>query len=305
MTGIIIVNMGGAKSADELKVFLTKMFNDKRILPVPSVLRKIIAKIITNKRYKGSWEKYEMIGGTPIIDDVKNLAQDLQNILGENFKVKHAFSYSQPFISQAVDSFAADKISEIKLLSLYPHTAYTTTGSIDDELNLYRKKNKSIKITHINGFYEMPEFIDYQTTIIKAHIEKNKIENPILLFSSHAIPQNDLRKGDTYPKQIRNNAKIISKKLNLEYQVSFQSKIGKVKWVGPDTIKHLSTIDKNRNIVIFPLSFINENLETLYDIDTEIIPYAKNKLRIKNISRVKISENTNLLLNSLVKLIKN
>ena len=96
-------------------------------------------------------------------------------------------------------------------------------------------------------------------------------------------------KGDTYPKAIEASARLIAEKSGCDYTVAYQSSMSK-KWIGPETkqvLKKIAEEGKNE-IVIIPISFVNENLETLYDINTDIIPFAKNMLGIKNISKVEI-----------------
>ena len=87
MTGVLLVEMGGARSLKEMKEFLSRMFKDPCILPFGKLGRICLSLLISNTRYKKSWKKYELIGGTPIIETTQKKVQKLQKKLGDNFKL--------------------------------------------------------------------------------------------------------------------------------------------------------------------------------------------------------------------------
>ena len=114
-------------------------------------------------------------------------------------------------------------------------------------------------------------------------------------------------RGDTYPNAIGESAKLIAQNLGFEFEFAYQSGMRRGEWLTPDVkvqLKSLAEAQTNE-IVIVPISFVNENLETLYDIDREIIPYAKNELQITAISRVKIPEGNDLFIQLLADMVKN
>jgi ferrochelatase len=126
-----------------------------------------------------------------------------------------------------------------------------------------------------------------------------------LLFSAHSIPKIHTEKGDTYTQSIELSAKLIAEKLGLPYSVSYQSKIGKVQWSEPDTMDELFRLQQKgvEEIVLVPISFVNENLETVYDLDMSIIPFAQ-QIGINKISRVKLQTNHPLLIHTFLQLIE-
>ncbi len=303
MNAILIVNMGGPLSEEDMKIFLLKMFNDKRIIGMPGIIRKIIARKITTKRYKKSWEKYQMINGTPIIENTKITAKEIEKQLSGKYLVDYAFSYSNPLIAEAMKKLAEKGAKNIRVVPLYPQASYTTTGSVSDDIEKVSRKLKNIKITMSGDFSGNENFISFWEKQIREHIKINNLENPLLIFSGHSIPMKVVKKGDTYGKSIENSAKLISAKLNLEYKVCYQSKIGKVKWLEPDTKELLLKITGYKQIVLVPISFVSENLETKYDLDTEIIPFIKEKCNFEHISRVQIPVVNNLLIKTYINLV--
>lgn len=293
MIGVLLVNMGGARSPVEMKAFLACMFRDPRILPFGKVFRNILSFIISNARYKSSWKKYELIGGTPIIEATRATMIALREELNHSCSVKMAFSYSSPTIEEGLLAFKQEGIREIVVIPLYPQASFSTTGSVRDEVQRIASKVNTFDIRFKNEFFRHLGFIDFWSKNITAHIKAEGLSSPYLLFSAHSIPQFMVDKGDTYPRAIAESAGLIAGSLGLTFGVTYQSGIRGSKWVGPDVKESLKLVTGKPEIVMIPISFVNENLETLYDIDKVIIPYAKNELGIKQISRVRIPEASN------------
>jgi len=306
MTGVLLVNMGGATSEKEMKVFLSNMFRDPRILPFRKIFRNILSFMISNLRYKKSWKKYELIGGTPIIQATEKSLHSLQTELKKDYSVKMAFSYTSPTIEESMLSFKNEGIKAITVIPMYPHSSYSTTGSVMVEIERIQKDDESFDIQFKKEFYQHDEFIGFWSKLIKAHIQQNGLKAPSLLFSAHSIPEYMVNKGDSYPREIAESAALIAGNVGLEFEVAYQSGMSG-KWIGPDTkisLKVLAHASKNE-IVIIPISFVNENLETLYDIDKVIIPYALNELGIKHVSRVNIPEADELFIKLLADIVRN
>ncbi len=291
MTGVLLVNMGGARSSKEMKVFLSRMFNDPFILPFGKIGRNLLAFIISNTRYKKSWKKYRSIGGTPIINATVRTMEALQNELPEEYKVRVAFSYTEPLIGESINAFSNEGINDIIVIPLYPQSGYSTTRSVENDIKK-ATENRGLKIRFVKEFYQNKYYIEFWSKLIKKHITEKGYSNPFLLFSAHSIPKYMVEKGDTYPKGIEASARLIANALGLDFGHVYQSGMQRGEWIGPDIkdrLKEMAAEGKDE-IIIVPVSFVNENLETLYDIDKEIVPFGVNELGIKNISRVKIPD---------------
>jgi len=293
MTGVLLINMGSPVCRCDMKVFLNNMFNDKAILPMPAVPRKLVAKIISTTRYKGSWDKYKLIGGSPLMKSMDEIKNALAAELGSDYYVSNAYSYSTPSVAQGVQLQYNQGIREMIAIPVYPQYSISTTESVITDLRNANKLFSDLNIRIAGSFYNDANYIEYWTEQILKSIEDKKLSKPHLLFSGHAIPEYLIQKGDTYVKEISESARLISEKLGLTHDISFQSKIGRVKWVGPDTKDKLKDLAQQgmSEILIIPISFINENLETLYDLDVDIVPYGRNELGIKNLHRSSIPVN--------------
>jgi ferrochelatase len=305
MRGVLLVNMGGPESPEELKVFLSRMFRDPAILPFGKTVRYLLAFIISRSRYRKSWKKYELIGGTPLVHSTVKTATALQSILGESFVVKHAFSYSSPDIADTLNVFKKEGISKIHVIPLYPQSSFTTTSSVKADIMKVTDKDPFFDLTVQEEFYTHPDFTAFWAFQIQKHIKEHGIENPTLVFSAHSIPENLVLKGDTYPTGIINSAAFIAENLGFHYEAAFQSGMKRGKWIGPDVREHLRTMKEEGidDLVVIPISFVHENLETKYDLDHELIPYAKEVLGFKHVSRVKLPEADLLFVNMLVDLV--
>ncbi len=299
---IVLVQMGGPLNIEEMKNFLWRMFTDKHILPYPKIFRSALATIITSTRHKKSWKKYQLIGGTPIIEHTHTIANQLQKRLG-NVEVKAAFSYSMPDINHVFKLLKKKGKEEVVVIPLYPHYSITTFQSVLDDAQTAALKH-DLKLQSVEPYFERSEFIDFWLELINNELKINKIDNVHLLFSGHSIPISFVKKGDVYPEQIEKSAQKIAEKLNLDYSVSYQSQIKGQKWLPPVTEEKMQELKQQdiENLMIIPISFVNENLETLYDMDTILVPYGKKQLGFNRVLRPKLPAYTEKFLDLLEKL---
>lgn len=298
MKGVLLVNMGSPTSENEMKFFLKNMFMDKYILPIPFVFRKFVSSRIANKRFRNSWQKYEMIGGSPLIHAMETIKNNLSASIGDSYIVKCAYSYSNPLINDALDDFKKQGVKNIFVIPAYPFYSISTTASIINDILKYNKKNKDVNINIINDYYTDNFFIKFWQTLVEITVLRNNFSNPHLLFAAHSIPYYHIKKGDKYIENIKAFADKISRYTGYNFSIAFQSKIGKIKWAEPDTITEIKYLKEKgiEELLMIPVSFITENLETLYDLDIEIIPAALNDIKIKKVARVIIPQSHDLLI---------
>lgn len=286
MTTVVLANMGSANSQAEMKSFLQRMFLDKAIIAAPYPVRLMLSCLISKLRYKNSWKKYEQIGGSPLVRSMTTIREDLQTALGTDYKVVEAYSYSEPQLTACLKK---ESVNEIIVVPLYPQASISTTGSVDAEVAKFSRKHKGTNIKIATDFYADKAFVNYWAELINSSLESEK---PHLVFSAHSIPESYVKKGDKYAEKAHESAKLIAEQLGLSYSVSFQSRIGKMKWVGPDTqeLIHALVQEGKNNLLLIPIAFVNENLETLYDLDLEIIPNMKKAYPSLQIARTRIPD---------------
>jgi len=256
MKAIILHNMGGARSAEELKEFLYNMFKDKRIISSP--IRHILAPLISTLRYKKVWENYKLIGGSRIYTLTEKLAKNMQKYT--DYEVIYSMRYTKPFLNEVIH-----KYEEVIFLPLYPHYSFTTYESSLDDL---KSTNYKGKVHIIKPFFKNEKFNKIIAQNILQEINEPKKWN--LIFSAHGIPQKLIQKGDKYYENVKEHVEILKsilpefKSINL----AFQSRFGPGEWLKPYLDKELEKY-KNENVVIYPLSFMIDNSETDLELKIE------------------------------------
>ena len=267
---IVLLNMGGARNKSELKMFLTNMFNDKNILTVNPVLRKLIAFFIVKSRLDSAWKNYELIGNeSPINKLTEQLVNNVNEKIGE-YKTYQVMRYTPPFAKDVIKQMKENGIEEVILFPLYPQYSTTTTKSSLEDFEKYAKDSFKTKI--IEPFYKNRMFNE---CIINEIISKS--ENPKefnLIFSAHGLPQKIVDSGDPYEKQMNEHVEILTNMLKakgVEFKsisLAYQSKVGPLKWLEPSLDDALKDF-KDDNVLIYPIAFIVDNSETDFELSIE------------------------------------
>lgn len=270
---LVLLNMGGARNKDELKMFLTNMFNDKNIITVKNpLIRKMIAFFITTTRLNSAWKNYEEIGNESPINKLTEKLVDKCNEKIEDYKTYQVMRYTPPFANDVITKMLEDGINEIVLLPLYPQYSTTTTKSSIEDFIDYLPYTFGKKIRYIETFYKNDKFND----CIIEEISRNT-QNPSeynLIFSAHGLPQKIVDAGDPYEIQMNEHVKILSDKLQekgMDFKsvnLAYQSKVGPMKWLDPSLEDMLKNF-KGQKVIIYPIAFIVDNSETDFELDIE------------------------------------
>jgi ferrochelatase len=129
---------------------------------MPRILYELLSQhIISNVRYKSSWKKYQLIGGSPLQNSMDKTAADLEQLLGADYAVSSVYSYSAPFLFDVVSELYAQGIRYFEIMSMYPQASYSTTGSVQASLDQLKAKFHDIQFRFIEDYYDHPLFIDY------------------------------------------------------------------------------------------------------------------------------------------------
>ena len=274
---VILFNLGGPDKLESVEPFLFNLFNDPAIISIPSILRYPLAKIISKRRAPIAKNIYREIGNkSPILELTQNQAKILENYLsikGE-YKCFVVMRCWHPRASDVVKEVRKYNPDEIILLPLYPQYSASTSGSSIKEWNdLCKKENYKIKTKTICCYPTENNFLESHANLIKKTINNLKDKNFKLLFSAHGLPENKIKKGDPYQWQVEQTVEGIMAKLtneNLDYIISYQSRVGPLKWIGPSTDDVIIKYSKEKKgIVIVPVAFVSEHSETLVELDIE------------------------------------
>ena len=275
---IILFNLGGPDKLENVEPFLFNLFNDPAILNLPTFLRYPLAKLISNRRAPVAKKIYQEIGGSsPILKLTKEQSGALEIKLNQSqaedeykcFIVMRCWHPRAYEVIKDVQLFAPD---EVILMPLYPQYSAATSGSsIKEWKDVCKKNNYDIKTSTICCYPTDQNFINAHTEEIIKKIKD--LKNFKLIFSAHGLPEKNIKKGDPYQWQVEQSVKKIVESLdieNLDWILSYQSRVGPLKWIGPSTENMIIENSKiGKHIVLVPIAFVSEHSETLVELDIE------------------------------------
>ena len=310
---IILFNLGGPDKLENVKPFLFNLFYDPAILNLPKFLRYPLAKLLSNRRTPIAKEIYKEMGGSsPILKRTKEQANSLEQSLNSSqndvvYKSLIVMRCWHPRASETIQQLKKFDPDEVILLPLYPQFSATTSGSsINEWKNICKDKGFNVKTSTICCYPTDQNFIDGHIEEIQKKI--GVLENLRIIFSAHGLPEKNIKKGDPYQWQVEQTVNKIVKKMNIEnldYVLSYQSKVGPLKWIGPSTEDVIiETSKNNKDIVLVPIAFVSEHSETLVELDIEYKKIAKEN-GCTNYIRVPALGSNQLFIKGLAQLIIN
>jgi ferrochelatase len=268
--GVLLLNLGGPGSIRAVRPFLYNLFSDRTIIRLgPAFMQKPLAGLISTLRAPKAAEMYRQIGGkSPLLEFTAAQAEALRRGLDGPWRVLIGMRYWHPFISEALEEARSRGINKLIVLSLYPHYSLATTGS---SLIKLKEDIKAYPMSYgvVQEWYRHPLYIEALADTIKKAAARFEGKDVFVLFSAHAVPRKLIDMGDPYLEQIEGTISAVSEKIPFEHALSFQSRIGPVKWLEPSTEGMLRELAGSgvKNIVVTPVSFVSDHLETLYEID--------------------------------------
>jgi ferrochelatase len=275
---VILFNLGGPDKLENVEPFLFNLFNDPAILNLPTFFRYPLAKLISNRRAPIAKKIYGEIGGaSPILKLTKEQSSALEKKLNQDqltneYKCFIVMRCWHPRATEVIKDVKSYSPEEIILMPLYPQYSDATSGSsIKEWKDVCKKNNYNVKTSTICCYPTDKNFINAHTEEINKNIRN--IKNFKLIFSAHGLPEKNIKKGDPYQWQIEQSVKKIVENLNfrnLDWILSYQSRVGPLKWIGPSTDDIIIENSKiGKNIVLVPIAFVSEHSETLVELDIE------------------------------------
>ena len=287
-----MLNLGGPGSLDDVQPFLENLFLDPEIIDIPfgKYIRKPLAKFISARRAEKVKLKYAQIGGkSPIMELTQKQADALTKKLKEHYRgraecaVEIGMRYWHPFTSEIIDALRAKNYSHVFLMPLYPHYSRTTTGSSFKDWKALHNRigGKTFKTYSTYAYYDHPLFLQALNERIDAGLRKfhdSSEEEIQFLFSAHGTPVKLVKRGDPYSTHIAKTVEAVMKLRGYDHRhhLSFQSKVGPAKWLEPATDKKVEELGKNgvRRLLVIPVAFVSDHLETLHELDIELREHA-------------------------------
>lgn len=313
---ILFLNLGGPETQQEVRPFLKRLFEDPEIIRIPfTPVRKLIAWAISTSREKDSQAMYQKIGGgSPIrhLTDQQAIATQLAlEKKGYFADIQTAFNCAPPLVEDVVKQFADRGFQKFLAFPLYPQYSLTTTkGALDRTRAALKKFAPAAQLIEICSWHVHPLFLQAHAELIRklsstfSNPEDEKIH---LVFSAHSIPEKLVTKlGDPYQQQMEETVEGVLKKAGWKgsWTLSWQSKLGPIKWLGPSTEETLIKLGKEgeKQVLVVPIAFVTDHIETLFELDQEGAETAK-EAGIQEYKRVPGLNNHPTFIDALVDLI--
>ena len=282
-TAVLLCNLGtpDEPTPKAVRRYLAEFLSDQRVVEIPRLLWLLILHgIILRFRPAKSAAKYASIWtpeGSPLKIWTEKQAKLLQGWLGQRnhqVKVRWAMRYGSTSIASQLDALKADGVTRVLVVPAYPQYSATTTASVFDAVYQWAQNTRTLpELRFVNHYHDHPDYIAALAASVQRHWKKNGVPDK-LVMSFHGIPERSLHLGDPYHCECFKTARLLTEKLGLskdQYQVTFQSRLGRAKWLEPYTEPTLIAMGKagvKRVDLICP-GFTSDCLETLEEINME------------------------------------
>jgi ferrochelatase len=265
MDGILLMAYGTPKGLDDVERYYTEILRGAR--PSAAQLEKL------KKRYAA-------IGGSsPLLEITKSQAEKLQKLLDKEMgsvSVYFGMKYSEPHIIDAIKKAKDDSVSRLFCIPVAPFYSYIGTGSYSDRVKAAAKEcGYSGEIKFVNSWHDETGLADAWAEKLK-EIEIDK--SWTMLFTAHSLPLSDADDLSVYRRELIYASNSVEKRFGCKWSLSFQSAADVPgKWIGPDAAWQINGLAKNcvKKLVIIPIGFVSDNLETMYDAGIEYVELCK------------------------------
>ncbi len=284
-SALLVSSFGGPRAIDQVRPFLEALFSDRDAirLPLGPILQRPLARWIARRRAPRSAAQYRAIGGaSPLPRITLEQSATLEARLrarGNDALVFTGMRYGTPGIGDALDAALAAGARRIVCLALYPQYSIATTGSAFNAVarHLAGRRDPPPRLHFVPAFYRSPGYLDALAERIATALRAAP-GGSHLLFSAHGIPAAYARRlGDPYPRQIQETVALVLPRIEallgapIESSLAWQSRVGPARWIGPSTAARIRSLarEERRSVVVAPISFVCDHLETLFEIDIE------------------------------------
>jgi ferrochelatase len=277
-TGIVLLNLGGPDRLGAVRPFLTRLFTDREIIELPGgpLGQAFIGRMIAFSRTKEVQENYKRIGGgSPLVCwstlQGRGLVERLR-ARGHDVEFALAMRYWKPTSDEALEELRRAGVDRLLSLTQYPQYSIATTGSsVNELLRAMRRRKMMIPIDRIDAWYNHAGYLDAMAARARNALETfPRDATPTILVSAHGLPKHFIEAGDPYCGHIKVTMKGILERLpRLPATLAYQSRVGPVEWIGPSTDQEIDRLAREgvKDILVIPISFISDHIETLYEVD--------------------------------------
>jgi len=271
--GVLLVNLGSpeAPTRNSVKAYLREFLSDRRVVELPPFLWQIILRLfVLNTRPSTTAHAYRQVwtaDGSPLAAITRQQAVGL--VFDDCVTVDWAMRYGSPPIADRLDAMFAEGCTRILIAPLYPQYSGATTATVVDKVaDWLRKQRWQPAIRTLPPWHDDPAYIDALTESLQRQVAALDFVPERILVSFHSMPLSTLIDGDPYHCQCMKTARLLSERLDRPLDISFQSKLGRAKWLEPSTEEVLTKLGQSgvKSLAVVTPGFAADNLETLEEI---------------------------------------
>ncbi len=257
--GALLLAFGGADSMESVEPFIRNVLKGRPLTP----------ELIEKTR-----ERYRLIGGSsPLLSITEAQARAVGEVLGRDggrYRTYVGMRYWHPFIKDTIRKMRSDGVKEAVAVIMAPFSSRVATGGYLTDVDEALKDCGGLSIAYARDWHMEPLFIDAVIENLKKELDSfDGPDDALVIFSNHSLPEAALV-GDPYVEKITETTGEIARRVPMDYRISYQSRgAGPRVWLGPDTeavIDEAKRLGK-KGVVVVPLGFVADHVETLYDID--------------------------------------
>lgn len=295
-----MLNMGGPETLADVHDFLLRLFLDRDLMTLPVQNR--LAPIIAKRRTPKIQEQYRRIGGgSPIKMWTSKQGEGMVKLLDKMsphtapHKYYIGFRYVHPLTEEAIEEMERDGLERAIAFTQYPQYSCSTTGSSLNAIYRYYNgvgKKPMMKWSTIDRWPTHPLLIQCFADHIRKELDcfpPEKRSEVVILFSAHSLPMSVVNRGDPYPQEVGATVQKVMEKLGYSnpYRLVWQSKVGPMPWLGPQTDETIRGLCERgwKNILLVPIAFTSDHIETLYELDIEYSQVLAKECGVENIRR--------------------
>lgn len=282
---VLMQNLGGPGSLAEVRPFLQNLFSDREIIRFPggALGQRLFAWLLAKKKAPTSAQNYAAIGGrSPLVEWTTRQGEGMKALVEQQAPVElliqPCMRYWHPTAEAALSRAREFGADHIVAFTQYPHYSTTTTGSsMRDLLRTKGRLGVATPLSTIEGFHEHPAYVAAMAECVCEGLEQVPQDlraGARVVYSAHSLPLKFVEQGDPYPGQIRRTAELVHRETGLAnpFEISWQSKVGPVRWLSPSSQDRIRALpgEGTRDVVVVPIAFVNDHIETLQELDLEL-----------------------------------
>lgn len=288
---VVLAQAGGPEGIEDARRFTRSMLRDPRVVATPTPLRWLIAELATIFRAREVARRYRLVGGrSPVLEATRRLAEAVGGCFrrrGRQVFVTYGFTYSRPSIGEAlVRARNTGGGGKVVVVPLFPQFSFAVTGAVLDRVRQWEgERGGGMQTVVVRDFAEHAAYVSVLARTVQTGLRQAArlgASRSRVLFCAHGIPSRYVRKGDPYPNRVVASARAVVEALGRQvddWQVCYQSRLGPLKWLQPyieDCVARAAP-EGFDGVVLVPLSFVSENMETLYDLDIHVKELARRR----------------------------